>query len=107
MGFLATTPCQEVADEFLKFAQQPLLWVIHVDKKEKCWHVNYMDESQFMDSEAIPSEKEFLFSPFSVFTVRAVHWQENATAGVPHRIELDVHYDNKLAPETLPLAPWQ
>ncbi len=53
-----------------------------------------------------PGEREFLFAPYSVFTVEKVTWQLNPTWMNPHEVELRVAVDNTLHPEDLPLAPW-
>ena len=53
----------------------------------------------------LKDEQEYLFAPYSVFTVRSVQW----TAGTgedPHQIDLDAAVDNKGPSEDLPLAPW-
>jgi hypothetical protein len=64
-----------------------------------------------------PREAEFLFAPYSIFTVRSATW---AAAGGLHRVELDAATDNAAAAtpagaerwatppahEDLPLAPW-
>ena len=52
-------------------------------------------------------EYEFLFVPFSVFTVRCVTWSPTPTQkSTPHLIEIDAISDNQDAKEDLPLAPW-
>lgn len=64
----------------------------------------------------VPGEAEYLFSAYSIFTVRAVEW---GVGGAPHRIELDAATDNSakaeggtgrfatpVGSEELPLAPW-
>eukprot|EP01046_Picozoa_sp_COSAG06_P035146 COSAG06_NODE_3745_length_4949_cov_10.597938_3_plen_70_part_00 len=65
---------------------------------------------------AVGGEAEFLFAPYSIFTVRNVTWGQG---GAPHRIELDAATDNLVqaeggdgrwatpaGSEDLPLAPW-
>ena len=64
----------------------------------------------------VGGEAEFLFAPYSIFTVRNVTWGQG---GAPHRIELDAATDNLVqaeggdgrwatpaGSEDLPLAPW-
>ena len=53
----------------------------------------------------LPDEKEYLFAPYSAFTVLSAEWRAG-TAAAPHVIELLAAVDNKEAPEDLPLAPW-
>ena len=51
-----------------------------------------------------PGEGEFLFAPYSVFTVRKVEWSHGD--GEPHHITIAAALDNSLEPDDLPLAPW-
>jgi hypothetical protein len=52
----------------------------------------------------ITGEEEFLFAPFSVFTVRRVVWSTDPV--VPHVIEAEAAIDNKMHREDLPTVPW-
>ncbi len=65
----------------------------------------------------VGGEAEYLFTAYSIFTVRAVAWGEGE--GAFHRIELDASSDNRaeaeggegrwatpVGSEELPLAPW-
>ena len=76
----------------------------------RCAHVNYVSHTH------VGGEAEFLFAPYSIFTVRSVAW---GAGGAPHRIELDAATDNRAeaeggagrwatpaGSEDLPLAPW-
>ena len=91
--------------------QEPCLWIFHFDgslpESRRCLHVNFIDRT---DGSVGGDELEFLFAPYSVFTVRSVHWEErplvNEYIRRPHRIEVDVVSDNTLAPLDLPPAPW-
>ena len=49
-------------------------------------------------------EGEYLFTPYSVFTVRKVKWSDDRTE--PHSITIAAALDNALEPDDLPLAPW-
>ena len=68
-------------------------------------HVNYISNSHIMDANNQPREAEYLFAPYSVFTVRAVT-RGIGTEPTNVNIELDPAPDNALEPEDLPLAPW-
>jgi len=110
-SFLATTADQSVATNFMRRAQpgsalEPLMFVIHVHPTAKPMHVNFMEITQVMNDEGIPTEKEFLYSPFSAFRVEAVHWREEASLETPHVVEIFAFPDNQRISETLPLAPW-
>ena len=49
-------------------------------------------------------ELEFLFAPYSVFTVTKVEWAP--MLGQTHLIILEAALDNFVEDEDLPLAPW-
>ena len=66
----------------------------------RCQHVNYVNKTN------VPNEEEYLFSAYSVFTVKKVTWQANPTGSNPHVVELNAAIDNSEEPEDLPLAPW-
>jgi hypothetical protein len=102
-AFLATSSSEEVADRFMHRAisTAKVKWVIRIDSKRKCAHVNLVVNRV----PGLPDEQEYLFTPYSAFTVMSVAW--NAGTGVaPHKIELLAAADNKEEPEDLPLAPW-
>ena len=99
-SFLATSFSQGKAENFRQMAQAQgfpsVLWVIHVDPAgaddvaKRCKHVNFVEHS------LVPGEQEYLFTAYSIFTVRAVTWGAGAA---PHRIELDAASDNQAATE--------
>jgi hypothetical protein len=111
-GFLATSPNEGTVLEFMSRPEhlplEPIKWTFHIDPNELCWHVNFMDFSMVCDENGEQVENEFLFSPFSAFTVLKAKWQPEgqATLKDPHEVELYVFHCNKTAPETLPLSPW-
>jgi hypothetical protein len=59
---------------------------------------------------AAQREDEFLFAPYSTFTVRAFEWSPQPSVNTytlrPHYIDVDVASDNLRPPLDLPLAPW-
>ena len=63
--------------------------------------VNYVESSKFGDLEA-----EYLFAPYSVFTVVSVAPSAPNSDINPHVITLEAAVDNKIEPKDLPLAPW-
>ena len=89
-------------------AEVPVHWIFHQHPRAeasveyRCRHVSYISDSMTN----VPGEGEYLFAPYSVFTIRRVCWSDNPTAGNPHVVELDVAVDNKEEPEDLLLAPW-
>ncbi len=60
-----------------------------------------MESSKFGDAEA-----EFLFSPYSTFTVVSAAPSAPNSYLNPHVITLSAAVDNRLEPGDLPLAPW-
>ena len=52
----------------------------------------------------ISGELEYLFAPYSVFTLVSVKWSDELVK--PHKFTLRPVIDNKLEDEELPLAPW-
>ena len=76
-----------------------MLWRVRIDPDRKCLHVNLVTKSN------VPGEEEYLFAPYSAFTVLSATWN-GGTVARPHEIELLAAADNKEEPEDLPLAPW-
>ena len=98
------------------YGQQAVLWVVRVDpageddQTQRCKHVNFVTHS------LVGGEAEYLFTAYSIFTVRAVEW---GVDGAAHRIEIDAATDNRVeeeggdggwatpvGSEGLPLVPW-
>ena len=98
--------CQAAADAG---EAQPdvVLWHIQVsaagehDPEELCQNANYVRNS-LVD----PPEHEYLFVPYSVFTVVRTEWSAQPSKRRPHRVWLEAAIDNLEHPEDLPLAPW-
>ena len=100
-SFLATSGKQSVAQSFIERAREPtkVRWRIRIHPQKGCQHVNVVAKSH------IPSENEFLFAPYSVFTVLSAEWRKGDSQE-PHVVELLASVDNRLESEALPLAPW-
>ena len=100
-AYLATSFSREVALRFLQRSTMAakVLWIVRIDPVLKCVHVNLVTRSN------VPGEQEYLFAPYSAFTVISAKWVVGTTAD-PHIIELSATPDNKAAPEDLALAPW-
>jgi hypothetical protein len=69
-------------------------------RRYRCKHVNLVEKSN------IAGETEFLFAPFSVFTVVSTHVPPKPTASNPIVIVLQAAVDNRDEPDELPLSPW-
>ena len=78
-----------------------VLWRIRIDPIQKCKHVNLVTRRV----EGLPDEQEYLFAPYSVFTVLSANWNVGSIEE-PHEIELLAASDNCGPSEDLPLAPW-
>ena len=114
-GFLATSFSQSVAKNFRDNIATPLpggsriLWKIRINPEggtnpdKRCKHVNFVSNSHIADDDGNPREAEFLFAPYSVFTVKTVTWGAD---GEPHEVILKAATDNAAEPEDVPLAPW-
>lgn len=102
-AFLATSFLLATTAPFIARSKAPsrVLWCIHIDPNLKCRHVNLVTKRV----PGLPDEREYLFAPYSVFTVRSVQWRAG-TREEPHRIDLDAAVDNVGPSEELPLAPW-
>lgn len=103
-AFLATSWDEDVTDTFLRRAVKSgnldgVLWTIYIDRNDACQHVNLVENTH------VQGETEYLFAPYSAFTVKNVTWSDG-TYENPHRIDLFAAPDNKNEPEDLPLAPW-
>jgi hypothetical protein len=107
-GFLATSFSEAKAKEFAfangtALGRPAVLWVVHVDPRGRtdadyrCKHVNFVQHT------LVAGELEYLFTAYSVFTVRRCVWAEGDALS---RIEVDAALDNLAEPEDLPLAPW-
>ena len=101
--YLATSFSEKVATNFAMNnsspeEKPPTMFYFHFDKSLRCAHVNLIKS-------LIPTESEFLFSPYAVFTVRSVDFKTRGQAGLSE-IHLDVAPDNRLEVENLPLSPW-
>ena len=98
--FMATSFSQAVAKRFMGNRPEPektspVIWIVETEGKGKCHHANLVEKMSMVQGEV-----EFLFPPYSVFTVEKV---ERATHT---RITLKAAVDNKLEAEDLPTAPW-
>ena len=103
--FLSTSKNRRVASNFAYMAsergEEPVLWEFVFHEDFGCKHVNFLQRSN------VEGEEEFLFTAYSVFTVRSRDIKSGPTNWMdPHKIVLEVAPDNRLYPEDLPLSPW-
>ena len=102
-AYLATSFSEDVARRFIveRGGDDSVLWRVRIDPVRKCVHVNLVTKRV----PGLPDEQEYLFAPYSAFTVLSAEWRAG-TAAAPHVIELLAAVDKREAPEDLPLAPW-
>ena len=104
--FVATSFELGTAYEFAERAEQrqepPVIWTFTLNPATRCNHANFVEGKTL-----VQGENEFLYAPYSVFTVVSVEWADAPTWEEPHKIELAVAPDNnRPAFDNLPLAPW-
>lgn len=99
----------EVVNRFLSYAHEDdfpcVKWEIELETRTGrcyCTHVNFIENR----TDGLEDEHEFLFVPYSVFTIVEVIWSSNPTPNNPHRIKMRAAEDNWREEEDLPLAPW-
>lgn len=99
----------EVVKGFLERAEEQgdpcVKWEIHLTSRAGrcyCTHVNFIENR----TEGLDDEHEFLFVPYSVFTIDDVKWSRNPTAADPHVITMCAAEDNLEEENDLLLAPW-
>ena len=102
-AYVATSFSSGTADVFMRRSPLPskILWRIYIDPERKCNHVNLVTKRV----PGLPDEQEYLFAPYSVFTVLRAEWRAG-TADDPHQVDLLAAVDNCGPSEELPLAPW-
>ena len=109
-GFLATSFSEDVAYRFLymKFAEgkTPVKWIVEVDSRGRdalqyrCKRVNFCENSD------VPGEEEFLFAPYSVFTVISLTAPPVPPDHDTVVVRVQAAVDKQKESEDLPLAPW-
>lgn len=108
-GFLATSLQKSTAIKFITRHNDVIhrvLWEVRLDPRGakqplyRCQHVHYVHKTH------VSGEDEYLFAPYSVFTVAQKPMWNETTSVDPHRIVLVASLDNKRESSDLPLAPW-
>merc|ERR1711971_553197 len=106
-GFLATSNDQSIAAGFATRAHPDhprALWCIKFDKRGELQPGYRIQHMTYVSKSLVPGEQEYLFSPYSVFTLVSVKWSN--TLRKPHEFVIEAALDNKKEDESLPLAPW-
>ena len=85
--------------------EEAVIWYVHVSLSF-CDHAALVEKSNISDGEEQTPEFEYLFAPFSVFTVQKVRWAAIASNMTPHEIHLMASFDNAVESDDVPIAPW-
>ena len=101
-SFFATSFSEAVADNFRRTTTltTKIRWIVRLDAEQNCRSAARLREYV----RGVPDEQEYLFMPFSAFTVLRAAWR-SGTLDDPHEIELQAAINSKVEPEDLPLAP--
>lgn len=108
-SFLATSQLRKIAVGFALKAScgytcPSAMWRIVFDKRGEediQYRVKHM---AFVSKTLIKGENEYLFAPYSVFTLVSVEWSKKKDKS--HEFTILAACDNKVEDEDLPLAPW-
>lgn len=105
-AFLATSTSKRVAKKFCARISgiDVCIWTIHLDERGKKDPMYRCKHAALVDNTLVKGENEYLFAPYSVFTVTSL--TVSSKAENPHKIKLEASIDNRKESESLPLAPW-
>ena len=106
-GFLATSSKRSVAANFafdLHGANFCVIWKIIFDKRGKKHPEYRVQHMTFVSNTLIKGENEYLFAPYSAFTLVSIKWSTKVRT--PHELVIQAAVDNRAEDENLPLAPW-
>jgi len=115
--FLSSTTNQQKVHEFMQekapdgtLTSKPdtVLWTFVFDARLGCNHVNLINlhDGSLGGNANAAAEAEWLFAPYSFFTVESVDYKDNPTWTNPHSVVLRVAPDNQLERADVPNAPW-
>lgn len=82
-----------------------VVWVVHVDPDGGVNPNKLCRNASLVKKSHVQGEEEYLFVPYSVFTVTSVE-QGGADFASPMKIHIEAASDNIRESEDLPLAPW-
>ena len=112
-GYIASSFNEKVAKGFARRAYQSaagktdaVIFVVQVDPEGEEDEDELCQNANFITNTLVPGEDEYLFVPYSAFTVTKVEISPTPNYKKPHRIYIEASSDSLLEPEDLPLAPW-
>ena len=106
-GFLATSNQQSVAAAFVhkyNTDHPAAMWRVKFDKRGKKKPQYRVQHMSLVSNTLVAGEYEYLFAPYSVFTLVSVKWSDKLRK--PHQFTILAAPDNREEDENLPLAPW-
>merc|ERR1719201_705484 len=106
-GVLATSLRREIAAAFALKADKAhpcAMWRIVFDPRGKDHPEYRVKHMAFVSKTLVVGEREYLFAPYSVFTLVSVKWSAKLTKS--HEFTIRAALDNKEEEEDLPLSPW-
>ena len=109
-GYLSTSSKQSVAAGFVLKAIKAdknhpcAIWRIMFDSRAEIDPAYLVQHMSFVRNSLCPAEHEYLFVPYSVFTLISVEWSEEMCE--PHEFVIQAAHDNRREDEDLPLTPW-
>lgn len=105
-AFFATSFSKKVAKKFAaRVSGSPVcMWRIQLDMRGKKDPLYRCKHAALVYNTLVKGEHEYLFAPYSVFTINEVRWASSRSD--PHKIVMSAAIDNKIHSEDLPLAPW-
>ena len=106
-GFLAVSTKRMVAATFAFKASNDyprVLWRVMFDRRGKHDPEYRVQHMTFVVKTLVEGEHEYLFAPYSVFTLVSVNWSK--TMSKAHEFTIEAACNNKTESEHLPLTPW-
>ena len=109
-GFLATSAKRSIAVKFAFAAFEEdsshphVIWRVRVDPRGKMHSEHRVKHMTFVSKTLVEGEDEYLFAPYSVFTLVSAEWSDSLRK--PHEFTVQAARDNKMEDENVPLTPW-
>ena len=106
-GFLATSESKGTATSFVHRVEQNrprALWRVKFHRRGKTRAEYRVQHVSFVSHTLIPGEGEYLFAPYSVFTLLSVKWSSQLRK--PHEFTIRPAVCNQEEDENMPLSPW-
>ena len=99
-GFLATSAKRSIAAKFAFAAFEEddshpcVIWRVRVDPRGKMHPEHRVKHMTFVSKTLVEGEEEYLFAPYSVFTLVSAEWSDRLSK--PHEFTVQAARDNKI-----------